>query len=43
MEVIPGLTICKESLLGSVPSFYAVILRSFAYVNRLNVSANTGQ
>ncbi len=34
---------CKESLLGGVPSFYAAILRSFAYVNRLNVSANTDQ
>ncbi len=43
MEDIPGLTMCKEPLLGGVPSFYAVILRSFAYVNRLNVSANTGQ
>ncbi len=43
IEVIPGLTFCKESLLQSIPPFYAGILKSFAYVNSLNVSGNLGQ
>ncbi len=43
VEIIPGLTMCKESLLKGIPLFYVAILRSFAYVNRLNGSANVGQ
>ena len=36
--VIPGMVCCSEQILKRMPHFYAAALRSFALVNKLNVS-----
>ncbi len=48
VDVIPGIvwagmTACLEALLQKIPSFYAKVMHSFAYVNSLNLETDIQQ